>query len=110
MLRITGGKIRGRLFKTPKTGTVRPTQDAVRAALFSMLADRVCGSVFVDLFGGSGGGPLNSATTPVLEMYKLGFQNFDLGSAAALGWMLAILIIGVSIVQFMLARRREWFE
>jgi lactose/L-arabinose transport system permease protein len=63
------------------------------------------------LFGsGGGGGPLNSATTPVLEMYKLGFENFDLGSAAALGWMLSILIIGVSIIQFMLARRREWFE
>ncbi|HEY7418148.1 MAG TPA: sugar ABC transporter permease [Ktedonobacteraceae bacterium] len=62
------------------------------------------------LFGNNYGGPLNSATTPVVEMYKLGFQNFDLGSAAALGWMLAILIIGVSIVQFMLARRREWFE
>lgn len=62
------------------------------------------------LFGGQAGGPLNAATTPVLEMYKLGFQNFDLGAAAALGWVLAALIICVSIAQFALARRREWVE
>ncbi|MHB0857133.1 MAG: carbohydrate ABC transporter permease [Anaerolineae bacterium] len=63
------------------------------------------------LFGtGLRGGPLNSATTPVLEMYKLGFQNFDLGSASALGWLLAILIIAVSIAQFSLARRGGWSE
>lgn len=62
------------------------------------------------LFGGSPGGPLNSATTPVLEMYKLGFQNFDLGGAAALGWLLAVFIIAVSVVQFRLARRRGWSE
>ena len=54
MLRITGGTLRGRLLKTSKAGGVRPTQDAVREALFSMLAECVCGSVFVDLFGGTG--------------------------------------------------------
>jgi lactose/L-arabinose transport system permease protein len=62
------------------------------------------------LFGGSPGGPLNSATTPVLEMYKLGFQNFDLGGAAALGWLLAVFTIAVSIGQLKLARRRGWSE
>lgn len=62
------------------------------------------------LFGESPGGPLNSATTPVLEMYKLGFQNFDLGSAAALGWLLAVFIMAVSVTQFRLARRRGWSE
>jgi ABC-type sugar transport system permease subunit len=63
------------------------------------------------LFGtGSRGGPLNSATTPVLEMYKLGFMSFDLGSASALGWILALVIVAVSIVQFTLARRAGWSE
>lgn len=56
------------------------------------------------LFDG-GGGPLNSATTPVLEMYRLGFENFDLGAAAALGWLLALLILIVTLVQLFLARR-----
>jgi ABC-type sugar transport system permease subunit len=57
-----------------------------------------------------GGGPVNSSTTPVVEMYQLGFQTFDLGGAAALGWLLAVLIVGVSIAQFTLARRRGWSE
>lgn len=66
--------------------------------------------MFSSSTGAGSGGPLGSATTPVLEMYKLGFQNFDLGSAAALGWMLALLVILVSMAQFALARQREWLE
>jgi ABC-type sugar transport system permease subunit len=62
------------------------------------------------LFAPRPGGPLNSATTPVLEMYKLGFQTFDLGAAAAVGWLLAIVIVAVSIAQFTLARQRGWSE
>jgi lactose/L-arabinose transport system permease protein len=56
------------------------------------------------------GGPLNSSTTPVVEMFKLAFQNFDLGSGAALGWLLAVVVIGATILQFSLARRRGWSE
>jgi lactose/L-arabinose transport system permease protein len=62
------------------------------------------------LFAPTPGGPLDSATTPVLEMYKLGFQTFDLGAAAAVGWLLAVLIVAVSIAQFTLARKRGWSE
>jgi len=63
------------------------------------------------LFGtGLRGGPLNSATTPVLQMYKLGFETFDLGGAAAIGWLLAALVIVVSTTQFALARRGGWSE
>jgi len=61
------------------------------------------------LFGGTGG-PLSSATTPVLEMYRLGFANFDLGGAAALGWLLALVIMLVSVFQLVIARRRGWTE
>ena len=53
---------------------------------------------------------MNSATTPVLEMFKMGFERFDLGSAAALGWLLAVIVTAVSIAQFTLARRRGWSE
>ena len=56
------------------------------------------------------GGPLNSSTTPVVEMYKLAFQNFDLGSGAALGWLLAVVVIAATILQFSLARQRGWSE
>ena len=38
----------------PKTGDIRPTQDRVREALFSMLAPEMPGADFLDLFAGSG--------------------------------------------------------
>jgi lactose/L-arabinose transport system permease protein len=61
------------------------------------------------LFSGAGG-PLGSATTPVLEMYRLGFANFDLGGAAALGWILAAIIMIISAFQLLIARRRGWTD
>jgi 16S rRNA (guanine966-N2)-methyltransferase len=52
-MRVTGGTLRGRQIKVPREGT-RPTQDRVREALFSILAERLPGSRFLDLFAGSG--------------------------------------------------------
>jgi 16S rRNA (guanine(966)-N(2))-methyltransferase RsmD len=52
-VRITGGKLKGRTIRVPR-GKVRPTQDRVREALFSILGDRVVGAAFLDLFAGSG--------------------------------------------------------
>lgn len=52
-IRITGGLWRGRLLDVPKKG-VRPTQDRVRAAIFSSLQDIVPGANVLDLFAGTG--------------------------------------------------------
>jgi ABC-type sugar transport system permease subunit len=61
------------------------------------------------LFGaGGGGGPLNSATTPAIQLYNFAFSNADLGSAAATGWLLTVAIMIVTIVFLGVARRREW--
>lgn len=53
-MRITGGSLCGRRIGVPRNGLVRPTQDRVREALFSVLGDRTQGSRFLDLFAGSG--------------------------------------------------------
>jgi 16S rRNA (guanine966-N2)-methyltransferase len=53
-MRITGGECGGRRLKVPAGDKVRPTQDRVRSALFSMLADFVPGARVLDLFAGSG--------------------------------------------------------
>ena len=54
-MRITGGVARGQQLKVPKNGTVRPTTDRVREAIFSMLApltaNRFTG---LDLYAGTG--------------------------------------------------------
>ncbi len=52
-MRITGGILGRRRILVPKTN-IRPTQDRVRAAIFSSLAERVGGSRVLDLFAGSG--------------------------------------------------------
>lgn len=53
-MRITGGDFRGRVLKVPRGDRVRPTQDLVREALFSMLCESVPGCRFLDLFAGTG--------------------------------------------------------
>jgi 16S rRNA (guanine966-N2)-methyltransferase len=53
-MRITGGEFCGRPVKVPAGDKVRPTQDRVRGALFSMLAEQVPGARVLDLFAGSG--------------------------------------------------------
>jgi 16S rRNA (guanine966-N2)-methyltransferase len=52
-IRITGGIFRGRLLDVPPQG-VRPTQDRVRAAIFSSLQNVVRGARVLDLFAGTG--------------------------------------------------------
>ncbi|MFT3783757.1 MAG: RsmD family RNA methyltransferase [Nibricoccus sp.] len=53
-MRISGGQARGVTLQVPKGDSVRPATDGLRQAVFSSLAARVPGSVFLDLFAGSG--------------------------------------------------------
>ncbi|PIE59211.1 MAG: 16S rRNA (guanine(966)-N(2))-methyltransferase RsmD [Desulfobulbus propionicus] len=54
-MRITGGSKRGRRLAAPKKNSfIRPTSDRVREALFTLLADRVSGSMVLDIFAGTG--------------------------------------------------------
>jgi len=53
-MRIIAGSHRGRRLCRPQGTTLRPTSDKVRGALFSILASRVPGSRFLDLYAGTG--------------------------------------------------------
>jgi len=53
-MRVTGGEFCGRKLKVPSGDKVRPTQDRVREALFSILMNQISGANFIDLFAGSG--------------------------------------------------------
>ncbi len=53
-MRIAGGEWRGRTLKVPPGDAVRPTQDRVRGALFSMIQAEIAGASFLDLFAGAG--------------------------------------------------------
>ena len=52
-MRVTGGELRGRRIRVPRSDAVRPTSDRVREALFARLGD-LDGVHALDLFAGSG--------------------------------------------------------
>jgi 16S rRNA (guanine(966)-N(2))-methyltransferase RsmD len=54
-VRITGGEWRSRRLRGPRRGSrLRPTPDALRERAFAVLADRVRGVRFLDLYAGTG--------------------------------------------------------
>lgn len=53
-MRVIAGTARRMKLVTPKGEETRPTQDRIKETLFNMLQTEVPGSVFVDLFAGSG--------------------------------------------------------
>lgn len=53
-MRVIGGEFRSRRLKAPPGDDVRPTPDRLREALFSILAPRIEGRVFLDAYAGCG--------------------------------------------------------
>jgi 16S rRNA (guanine966-N2)-methyltransferase len=53
-MRVIGGELRSRLFKSVPGLDTRPTPDRLREALFNVLAPRIQGAVFADVYAGTG--------------------------------------------------------
>jgi 16S rRNA (guanine966-N2)-methyltransferase len=53
-MRVIGGEFRSRVLKSVPGLDVRPTPDRLREALFSILAPRIEGAVFSDIYAGTG--------------------------------------------------------
>ncbi len=54
-MRVIAGTARRLLLKTPDGLDIRPTTDRIKETLFNILQTDIPGSVFMDLFSGSGG-------------------------------------------------------
>ena len=54
-MRVIAGEARSLILKTPVGEGTRPTTDRIKETLFNIIQNDVPGSVFVDLFAGSGG-------------------------------------------------------
>lgn len=54
-MRVIAGSARRLRLVTPEGNDTRPTQDRIKETLFNMIQNQVPGSVFIDLFSGSGG-------------------------------------------------------
>lgn len=66
-MRIIGGKHKGKKLSGFNLEHIRPTSDIVKEAIFNSLQTVVSGSVFLDLFGGTG--------SVGLEAYSRGAQS-----------------------------------
>lgn len=53
-MRVIAGTYRSRRLAAPRGLATRPTSDRLRETLFNVLAPRIDGAVFVDLYAGSG--------------------------------------------------------
>ena len=51
------------------------------------------------------GGPAYASATYMLYVYVTGFQYFQMGYASAMAWLLAVLVLLVTWLQFALAKR-----
>jgi len=85
------------------------TLPAIRQPLLfaTILAVIASLQVFDQVYVMTGGGPLFHTETLVTYLYQLGFQQYRSGYAAAVAWVLFILIMIVSVVQLRIFRYRD---
>jgi multiple sugar transport system permease protein len=56
------------------------------------------------------GGPENSALFIIMYLFNRAFAYFEMGYASAIAWMLFLLILVVTLVQFKLSKRWVYTE
>jgi multiple sugar transport system permease protein len=61
--------------------------------------------VFTQAYVLTGGGPGNATTTMVVYLYEQGFQFYKMGLASAVAWVLFIIILVITIFQFIGQKR-----
>jgi multiple sugar transport system permease protein len=61
--------------------------------------------VFTQPYVLTGGGPGNSTSTLVLYLYQRGFQGFEMGYASAIAWVLFLIIMLITFIQFRAQKR-----
>jgi len=66
--------------------------------------------VFTQAYLVTQGGPVNSTLFYVLYLYREAFENLHMGYASAMAWVLFIVILAITGVQFVLARRWVYYE
>jgi multiple sugar transport system permease protein len=65
---------------------------------------------FVLVYVMTNGGPANATLVYGLYIYRTAFINFQMGYASALAWILLVVIIAITAVQFTVARYWVYYE
>jgi multiple sugar transport system permease protein len=66
--------------------------------------------VFTESYVMTKGGPLNSTLFYNLYLYYKAFDDFDMGYASALAWLLLLFSVLVTVVQFKVGKRWVYYE
>jgi len=90
----------------------RITVPLISPALFFNLVIGVVGSfqVFTPAFIMTSGGPLQATLFYVLYIFQQAFEYYHLGYAAALSWLLLLLVLFLTLVQFRYLTRFVHYE
>ncbi|MDP9365789.1 MAG: sugar ABC transporter permease [Chloroflexota bacterium] len=66
--------------------------------------------VFAQVYLVTEGGPFGSTRVVLQYLYERGFQDYQTGYAAAIGWMLFLIILIVTLIQLVVLRRVETYD
>jgi len=66
--------------------------------------------VFTEAYVMTKGGPLNSTLFYNLYLYFKAFDDFSMGYASALAWLLLIIILVVTLLQFVVGKKVVYYE
>ena len=94
-MRIIAGQYRSRQVVAPAGAVTRPTSDRLRETLFNVLAPRIEGVTFLDLFAGSGAVGIEALSRGARQVYAI---DSDKKAARAIEKNLATLGIGDEFV------------
>ncbi len=88
------------------------TVPMISPVIFFNLVLGIIGSfqVFATAYIATNGGPKHATLFYVLWMYRHAFENFRMGYAATLGWVLLGVILVFTVVQFAISRRWVYYE
>lgn len=80
--------------------------------LFFQLVIGIIGSlqVFTNAYVMTNGGPANATLFYVLYLYLTAFSNFNMGYAAALAWILFLIILALTLLIFWSSSRWVYYE
>ena len=65
---------------------------------------------FIQMYVMTNGGPANATLVYLLYLYRTAFEDFDMGYASALAWVLFLILLAITAVQLVLARRWVYYE
>ncbi|GAC1551574.1 MAG: sugar ABC transporter permease [Herpetosiphon sp.] len=66
--------------------------------------------IFTGAFLLTNGGPQNSTLFAVLYVYRLAFEQFQMGYASAFAWLLFVIILVFTLIQFRLSKSWVYYE